>query len=189
MTMDHFVWLDIETTGLNVDKDIILEVAFMVTDDCHHIIETYEDVILPLDFAPLCTMDPYVNAMHTNSGLIEACYNGTKTIEDIDNETSEILSRFKKYDDYNLYLAGSSIHFDRIFIKKYMPKTEKLLHYRMLDISAVIMALPDVWEQVPESIKNNKAKHRAMSDIIGSIDKLHAMKNVINKLLILPERI
>lgn len=175
----YYLWLDIETTGLDSNKDIILEVAAIVTDENHVSIESYKEVVLPLDFDAIGNMTSYVENMHTNNGLIEECYSSTKTIRDIDLELSSMLSTYKKTKDDVIYLAGSSIHFDRTFMKVHIPETDKLLHYRMLDVSAVILALPEVWEMVPESIKESRSEHRAMSDVLGSIDKMVAISKVI----------
>lgn len=166
MKRASLLWVDLEMTGLEPENDKILEIAAIAT---------------AWDLEPICSYQGIVKVdeklikermigefwernQEAKRGLIEQNKNG-KSARQIEMELMDFLNNnFKK----EVYLAGNSIHQDRKFIEREMPELNKRLHYRMLDVSA--------WKVYFENacgIKFVKPdRHRAMSDILGSIDEL-----------------
>lgn len=162
------LFLDLETTGLDPNKDVILEVAAILTTDDLEPVGSFERVVLfvPCDAPPV---NPVVVAMHVNNGLWEESMDGNRAwgIKVVDHGLCRWLTDNAEGD---VYLAGNSIHFDRAFMAVHMPETVKRLHYRQIDVTTMNeMAkrfCPDIFEQRPKGDE----KHRAMSDAQNSLD-------------------
>jgi oligoribonuclease len=162
----RILWLDLEMTGLDASRDVILEVAAIVTDWDFNEIVTYETVIHQSDDI-LETMNPWCIAQHGSSGLTQR--SRQSEISQGKAETKLLAFINKHFDrDQPVLLAGNSIHMDRRFISAQWPRVDAKLHYRMLDVSA--------WKVVFEGkFKKKFAKpqdHRALGDIRGSIMEL-----------------
>lgn len=160
------LWVDLEMTGLDADKDVILEVAAIVTDWKFNEIATYETVIHQSDNV-LKHMNPWCVEQHGASGLTERSRESTTSQKQAETELVAFINKHFVVDQPVL-LAGNSIHMDRRFISAQWPRVEAKLHYRMLDVSA--------WKVVFEGkYKKKFAKpqdHRALGDIRGSIMEL-----------------
>lgn len=168
LTMKHakLLWIDLEMTGLDPDKDRILEVAAIATDWNFTELATFEAVVHQSDEI-LDTMNEWCIAQHGASGLtdkVRAARDDDATVEA--NLVAWVKEHFDS--DTKILLAGNSIHMDRRFIERQWRTFDALLHYRMLDVSA--------WKVVFEGKYRKKfAKpeaHRALSDIRGSIEEL-----------------
>ncbi len=154
-------WLDMEMTGLDVDKEVPIEVAVLVTDWKFIALDQYHSVIFqPTKY--LDAMDDWNKKHHGESGLT-ALIPGGKSIGLVDQELAGLIRQH--FGEERAILAGNSINQDRLFIRKYLPLTEKALHYRMLDVTS--------WKVVFNSLYEKKFKkaqgHRAMDDIQESI--------------------
>ena len=162
----RILWLDLEMTGLDASRDVILEVAAIVTDWDFNEIATFEAVIHQPDNI-LETMNPWCIDQHGSSGLTER--SRQSKISQVKAETKLLAFINKNFDkDQPVLLAGNSIHMDRRFISAQWSRVDAKLHYRMLDVSA--------WKVVFEGkFKKKFAKpqdHRALGDIRGSIMEL-----------------
>lgn len=167
---DRILWLDLEMTGLSPEKDIILEVAAIVTDWKFEEIDTYQGVIKCNELVVKKRFKANKIFWDANpesrDGLLEQNKRG-KPLKAIESEIIEFIdNNFKT--DAPVLLAGNSIHMDRRFIIKAWPKFDARLHYRMLDVSA--------WKVVFEGKYKTKFHkpdaHRALDDIRGSIEEL-----------------
>jgi len=158
------LWLDLETTGLDPKEHSILEVAAILTDGRLQEISRYEAVVHQVQPA-LDNMSPWCLATHTETGLLEEVRKSNKSELKVEEELLAFITRHVQSDD-TVLLAGSSIHFDRSFIKEKWPEFDKRLHYRMLDVSSFKEAyrLYHSFELAP-----SKARHRALKDIEGAI--------------------
>jgi len=160
------LWVDLEMTGLDPVEDRILEVAAIVTDWDFKEIATFHEVIHQSNVI-LEGMNEWCVTQHGASGLTERVRESK--LSSVDAEMALVAFVRKHFDiEKPVLLAGNSIHMDRRFIEKQWMVFDKLLHYRMLDVSA--------WKVVFEGKYRKKyAKpevHRALDDIRGSIEEL-----------------
>lgn len=168
---DRLVWIDLEMTGLDPKRHVIVEVAAVVTDAELTILDEGLDLVVHATEDELDQMDNFVATMHAKSGLDKEIRESTVTIEEAEEA---VLRLVEKHCDPNhpAPLAGNSIATDRMFIRTYMPRLDKALHYRMIDVST-IKELARRWH--PRAYFNQPDKgmaHRALQDIIESIREL-----------------
>jgi oligoribonuclease len=164
------VWIDCEMTGLNLQRDALIEVAALVTDFDLNVLGEGVDVVIKPPAEALEQMDAFVRDMHTASGLLPELDSGVT----LDEAQQEVLAYIKEHcaDGSRPPLAGNTIGTDRTFIVRDMPELETFLHYRVVDVSS-IKELSRRW--FPRAYFNAPAKrgnHRALADIQESIEEL-----------------
>lgn len=166
MKRARLLWIDLEMTGLDPVKDRILEVAVIATDMQLNQIATYEAVVKVDE--KLMKERMVGKFWEKNSESRDALMAQNASGKPIKEVEKELLDFVAKKCTKELYLAGNSIHQDRKFIEREMPELNSKLHYRMLDVSA--------WKIYFEKALNKKftkpEKHRAMSDIVESMEEL-----------------
>ncbi len=154
------LWVDLEMTGLEPEKDRIIEVGVIITDFEFNELDTFETIIKQdIDHSQL---DPWIKE---NMSILLA-----KVPDGQEESTAEqaIVDMCEKHFDGPVILAGNSIHQDRRFIRRWWPKLEKKLHYRMLDVSSF-----KIWVMGKRGTAFRKPEqHRALEDIRGSIEEL-----------------
>ncbi|MDQ1128758.1 oligoribonuclease [Microbacterium sp. SORGH_AS_0888] len=167
---DRLVWIDCEMTGLDLEVDQLVEIAIVVTDfDLNVLDEGFQLVIKPDDSA-LAHMNDFVTDMHRSSGLLDEIPNGVSVAE-AEFQALEYIQRFAPVEG-RAPLAGNTIGTDRMFLARYMPRLDRWLHYRSVDVSS-IKELSKRW--YPRVFHNAPAKHgghRALADIRESIREL-----------------
>ena len=166
---DNLVWIDCEMTGLDPEKERLLEIAVVVTGpDLAPRVEGPVCVIHQSDEL-LNKMDAWNKGTHGKSGLIDKVKASTTTEQDAEEA---ILAFIKKYVSKNASpLCGNTISQDRRFLVKFMPKLEAYLHYRNLDVST-LKELSKRWKpEVFNSFKKQQ-KHTALADVHESIEEL-----------------
>jgi oligoribonuclease len=166
----HLIWIDCEMTGLSLEKDVLVEIAVLVTDSELNVIGEGVDVVIKASPDQLAHMNEYVQSMHTSSGLITEIPNGISVSE----AEALIISYLEKSSTLpgKSPLAGNSVSVDRSFIARDMPRLNEYLHYRTIDVSS-IKELARRW--YPKAYFNAPAKtgnHRALGDIQDSIAEL-----------------
>jgi oligoribonuclease len=159
------LWIDLEMTGLDVSKDVILEVAAEVTDFDFKTLANYETLITHPDYV-LENMNEWAAAQHGASGLTERVRSMGRSEEEVKHELVGFIKA--QFGDEPAVLAGNSIHNDRNFIKQWWPEVDALLHYRMLDVSSFKILMQGKYDQ---QFEKNDA-HRAFDDIQASIAEL-----------------
>ncbi len=166
MKKAKLLWIDLEMTGLDPEKDKILEVAAIATDMNLKPVATYEAVVKVDDELIKARMvgEFWEKNAKSRDALITQNASG-KPVAEVERELLDFIdANFGK----TVYLAGNSIHQDRKFIEREMPALNQKLHYRMLDVSA--------WKIYFENALNKKftkpENHRALDDINGSIEEL-----------------
>jgi oligoribonuclease len=174
---DYIVWVDCEMTGLDVQIDEICEIGVVVTDGELNVIDPgLQLVVKPSDKA-MANMGEFVTTMHTESGLIEEIPNGI-TIQDAEAKVLEYIKQWV-VDERTAPLAGNSIGTDRMFLNRQMPLLDKYLHYRNIDVSSLKELArrwyPRVYFQLPKKTGN----HRALADILESIQELKYYRKAI----------
>lgn len=173
------VWTDLETTGLDADNDLILEVAVVITDDRLNERAAGAWITDQAQLRKLSDLHPTVQLMHSQNNLWHESREKGLTLARVQREVLALLRG--NVEEREAQLAGSTISFDRAFLKRHLPAVEGYLHYRNLDVSSFNEAFrrywPTVWERRPGQTKSSN--HRAMEDIRQSIDVL---KFYINKI-------
>lgn len=165
------VWMDLEMTGLDHTKDVIVEIATIVTDDELRIIAEGPDLVVHAPDEILATMEPIVVEMHTRSGLLDAIKASTLTLEDAGRQTLEFIVEHVPIPS-TVPLCGNSIGTDRRFLATWLPAIERHLHYRSVDVSS-IKELVRRWYPTEIGGAPRKAGlHRALDDIRASIEEL-----------------
>lgn len=158
------LWFDMEMTGLDVEKEVPIEVAAIVTDWQFQPMDQYHAVIQqPTRY--LEAMDEWNKTHHGASGLLAQIPSG-QVMSVVDRDLAAWIQ--KHFDQERAILAGNSINQDRLFIRRYLPLIEAKLHYRMLDVTS--------WKVVFNGLYQKKFKkteaHRAVDDILESIAEL-----------------
>jgi len=167
---DRLVWIDCEMTGLDLSVDELVEIAVVITDfELRPVDPGFQIVIRPSD-AALENMNDFVTKMHESSGLITEIPHGVSLAE-AEEQTLAYIKRFVPL-ERKAPLAGNTIGTDRMFLAKYMPRVDRWLHYRNVDVSS-IKELARRW--YPRAYIHAPAKdggHRALADILESIREL-----------------
>ena len=171
-------WIDLETTGLDPQWAVILEVAALITDDQ---LETIEDELhLVVHHPPpmLDNMVDVVQTMHTESGLLSEVADSRVSQEDAGQQ---LLGFFHRHipEARTVPLCGSSVAFDRAFLARYMPDANNHMHYRSVDVSSIKELVkrwrPSLYERIAAELENGALagmKHRARHDILSSLHEL-----------------
>lgn len=164
--MNKLLWIDMEMTGLDVEHEVIIEVAAIVTDLDFRELDCYEAVVKqPQKF--LDEMDAWNTEHHTKSGLKAKVPNGSDP-EVVEARLIDLVKKHFPNPNDKPIIAGNSIHQDKIFIDKYMPMLADRLHYRMVDVSSWKVILREKFGF--SYSKHNQ--HRALDDIRESIQEL-----------------
>ena len=165
----NLIWIDLEMTGLVPDKDIIIEIATVVTDANLNVLAEGPSIAIHQNNKHLDSMDEWNTRQHAKSGLIQRVKESSISVNEAEKQTLEFLMKY--VDSGASPMCGNSICQDRRFLYNYMPKLEKFFHYRHIDVSTLkelaIRWKPDV---VTSSFK--QSKHLALSDIYDSINEL-----------------
>ena len=171
-------WIDLEMTGLDVEKDVILEIAVLVTDDELNILAEGPDLVVQAPVEALDGMDPVVVKMHGDSGLRTAVEASTVSLDQAGTAVMEFLRQHLP-EPRTVPLCGNSIATDRRFLVRHLPDVDNWFHYRSIDVSTV-KELCRRW--YPEAYKAAPAKaggHRAMDDIRESVKELAYYRSAI----------
>ena len=165
------VWMDLEMTGLEPARHVIVEIATLITDDDLTIIAEGPDLVLGATPEQLAEMGDFVTAMHTKSGLLDEIKRSTVTVADAQRQTLDFLKSHIS-EARSVPLCGNSIGTDRRFLQEYMPELEAFVHYRNVDVST-IKELARRWNpEVLEAGSEKASTHRALDDIKESIAEL-----------------
>ena len=162
------VWMDLEMTGLDATRDVIVEIATIVTDDELNIVAEGPDLVVFQNDETLAMMDPYVIEMHTRSGLLNEIKASTITLEQAGIATLEFIKLHVPLKT-TVPLCGNSIGMDRRFLTAYLPEIENWLHYRSIDVSSVKELVRRWYPQVKNDLPHKTGTHRALDDIRASI--------------------
>lgn len=166
---DRLVWLDMEMSGLDPEKERILELAMVITDGELNIIAESPVLVIHQEKSLLDSMDAWNQGTHGKSGLIDKVLASETTEAQAEAICLEFLAQHVKSGISPM--CGNTIHQDRRFMSRYMPKLEAYFHYRNIDVSTV-KELCKRWQ--PDVAKNftKKQAHTAYADIIESIEEL-----------------
>ena len=166
---NKLVWLDMEMTGLDPDRDRIIEVAIVVTDSQLNALSQAPVLVIHQADATLDAMDDWNKNTHTRSGLIDKVKVSTLTESAAEEQLLAFLAQHVP--GKTSPMCGNSICQDRRFLARHMPRLEAYFHYRNLDVST-LKELVKRWK--PEIAKGlvKQGKHEALADIHESIEEL-----------------
>lgn len=175
----NIIWVDLEMTGLDIEKDYIMEMACIVTDKHLNVIAEGPNLIIQQSEEVLAAMGDWCTQQHGKTGLTKQCLESALTCEEAEKQMIEFISQYCPKG--RCELAGNSIHCDRKFIERHMPKFLEWLHYRIIDVSSIRNVC---WRWYPNFEKyqsDQPISHRALDDIRSSIEELRFYRQTVFK--------
>lgn len=175
---DHLVWMDLEMTGLDVEREVIVEVATLITDAQLEPVAEGPDIVIGAPEELLAGMVPVVREMHAKSGLTEEIRASTVTLEEAQAQTLAFIKEHCPKPRAHP-LCGNSIATDKRFLLRYMTDIIDHLSYRMVDVSS-IKELCRRW--YPKAYMGRPRKgegHRALADIRESVAELRYYRTAV----------
>ena len=175
---DRLVWIDCEMTGLDLQRDALIEIACLVTDGDLNVLGEGVDIVIHADEAALAAMPDVVRDMHARSGLTDAVRASRVKLADAEQE---VLAYVREHvpDVRSAPLAGNSIATDRGFLARDMPELDAHLHYRMVDVSSVKELCRRWFPRVFYAKPEKGLAHRALSDVRESIRELDYYRHTL----------
>jgi oligoribonuclease len=178
---DVLIWMDLEMTGLDVENDVIVEIAVLATSAST--LEPLDDGLAVVVAQPpevLGRMGDFVRRMHERSGLLAEIERDGIPLEEAGRRVLEYIKGHVP-EPRTVPLCGNSIGMDRRFLARYLTEIEEHLHYRSIDVSS-IKELCRRWYPEPFGARPEKDEgHRALADIGGSLDELRYYRETIFK--------
>jgi len=175
----NLVWVDCEMTGLDFNKDHLLEIAVIVTDKDLKVLAEGPNLVIHQPDEILDSRCAWRVKHHDESGLTEKVKKSTTTLEDCEKQILEFVRKW--IPKGKCFLAGRSVSHDKKFLEKYMPTFMEHVHYRVVDVSSVKELAkrwyPEEFRQKPKK----KLEHRALDDIHESIEELKFYRKKIFK--------
>jgi oligoribonuclease len=165
----HLVWIDMEMSGLDPDRDRVLEIALVVTDKNLDVVEEGPVLVVHQDDAVLDAMDNWNKSTHGKSGLIDKVKASTLTEAEVEQRVLAFMKRH--VGERQSPMCGNSICQDRRFMARHMPKLEAYFHYRNLDVST-LKELAARWRPELKDGFKKANSHTALADIQESIAEL-----------------
>ncbi|MBK9384046.1 MAG: oligoribonuclease [Planctomycetes bacterium] len=165
---ENLVWIDLEMTGLDVEREVILQAALIVTDKELRPLERWVGDLWQPE-AALEHMTPFVRDMHEKNGLLERC---RRSRLDLRQAEQELLKRVAGWCSYPALLAGSSVGHDKRFLERYMPGLASYLSYRVLDVTTLKLLARAWYGEGAVFQKPKEREHDALFDITNSIAEL-----------------
>jgi len=171
----RLVWIDLEMTGLDIEKESIIEIATIITDGELNIIAHGPNVAITVDESLIEGMDEWNTTHHFESGLVDRIREQGVSLADAEKMTLDFLKEW--VDPNTAPLCGNSVWNDRRFLEKEMPNVAEYLHYRMIDVSTVKELARRWYPEVDKYPK--KGAHLALDDIIESVEELNYFRDKV----------
>ncbi|XP_038213903.1 oligoribonuclease, mitochondrial [Zerene cesonia] len=175
----RIVWVDLEMTGLQVETDHILEIACLVSDADLNVVATGPNIVIHQPDEILNNMGEWCTAHHGESGLTKACRESTISVCEAENQILKFLR--SHVPEKKCPLGGNSVYMDRLFLRKYMPRLNDYLHYRIIDVSSFKEIIKRWFPKEYSNIPEKKFAHRSMDDILESLAELKYYKDNVFK--------
>jgi oligoribonuclease len=172
--------MDLEMTGLEPSRDVIVEIATLVTDDQLEVVAEGPDLVVHQPPEVLAAMEEVVRHMHARSGLATAVEASTITLDEAGRQTLEFV-RTHVPTPGTAPLCGNSIGTDRRFLAAYLPEIDRHLHYRSIDVSTLKELCRRWYPEAFAAAPRKAGHHRALDDIRESIAELRYYRSAIFK--------
>jgi oligoribonuclease len=163
--------MDLEMTGLEPERHVIVEIATLVTDDDLNVIGEGPDLVIHATSEQLTHMGDFVTEMHTKSGLLGLIAASTVSVAEAEEATLNFLKTHIS-EVRTVPLCGNSIGTDRRFLQDYMPTLEAFFHYRNVDVSTIKELARRWYPEILAELPEKDSAHRALDDIRESIAEL-----------------
>ena len=171
---DNLIWIDLEMTGFNPEKEKIIEIATLVTDSDLNILAEGPNLIISQPKEILDSMDEWNTNQHGLSGLTEEVSNSNITEQVAEIETLDFVSKY--VGENTSPMCGNTVSHDRRFLSKYMPRLESYFNYRHIDVSS-FKEVAVRWMNEAQ-VYEKKGSHRALGDIKESVEELKFYKKL-----------
>lgn len=179
--IDRLVWIDLEMTGLDTQKDSIIEIATIVTDAELEVLAEGPVMAIHQPDVVLAAMDEWNTRQHGESGLVARVRASTVTLAEAEQRTLDFLAEYLPANTSPM--CGNSICQDRRFLARQMPQLEAFFHYRNLDVST-LKILAGLWAPAVLAGVSKKVAHLALQDIRDSIDELrHYRRHLLHPMI------
>lgn len=175
---DPLVWIDLEMTGLDVERDAIVEIACVVTDSDLELLDEGVDIVVHQPAEVLERMDDVVRRMHTKSGLLEEIATSSVSLADAG---AQVLAYVRRHvpEASRAPMCGNSIGMDRRFLDRYLPDLDRWLHYRSIDVSSLKELCRRWYPEVYRKRPDKSEQHRALDDIVESVHELRYYRDTL----------
>ena len=176
---DALIWIDMEMSGLNPETDRVLEIAIVITDAQLNVVAEAPVLVVHQSDAVLDAMDNWNKSTHKKSGLIDRVRASTLTEAQAEDKMIEFLGQYVP--SGTSPVCGNSVHQDRRFLVRYLPRLDACFHYRLIDVST-LKELARRWK--PEVLNGmvKHGRHEALADIHESIEELRYYRAQIMKI-------
>lgn len=178
-TNERLIWIDLEMTGLDTDRDGILEIATVVTDGQLQLLAEGPDLAIAHPLATLDAMDDWNRTQHAKSGLWQRVLEQGVPLAEAETRTLDFLREWVPAKASPM--CGNSICQDRRFMHRLMPTLEAYFHYRNLDVST-LKELARRWSPQVLAGVHKESAHTALSDVRDSIEELRHYRHFMGTL-------
>ena len=176
--IDRLVWIDLEMTGLDPERDVVLEIAALITDSDLQPVAEGLDIVVSQPAEALAGMIDVVRDMHARSGLTDAVLASTVSLADAEAAVLDLV-RSHVPEPRTVPLCGNSIATDRTFLVRHMPTLDAWLHYRMIDVSSIKELARRWYPKAYYAAPQKAGGHRALADILESVEELRYYRSTI----------
>ena len=176
---NNLCWIDMEMTGLNPETDRIIEVAVIITDSDLNVLAQSEVYAVHQSDEILDAMDEWCTATHGRTGLTERVRQSHYTEAEVEQKLLGFIAEW--IPEKASPMCGNSVHQDRRFMQKYMPRLEAYFHYRNLDVST-LKELAKRWHPTLAKGVVKRGSHKALDDILESIEEMRYYRDHFLKL-------
>lgn len=171
---NNLVWMDLEMTGLDADKEVIIEIATIITDSDLNIVAEGPCLVINQDDEILKLMDEWNQRTHGASGLIQKVKQSTLSVEEAERITLDFIKQYVPYKSSPL--CGNSVQQDRRFLDRYMKDLTDYLHYRNIDVTTIKEVIRR-WYPNGTRLPKKSDAHMALIDVRESINELIYYRN------------
>lgn len=185
MISNPIVWIDLEMTGLEPETNRIIEIATVITDG--NLTQQLQgpDIVIHVEDETMTRMDSWCKKTFTASGLWDSVRRSRVTLKEAEDATLKFIKEHTAPN--SAPLGGNSVSTDREFLRQHMPRVFAYLHYRVVDVTTVKLLYTYWYQELPSFPK--KLRHRALDDILESIEELKFYRAHLFKQDICPKSI